>query len=79
MSNINDEKEALASSDLFAIANLKQTIYEHGGCRIYFEKNEKHNLIADGYHTEDFAKALMEFTTNYFANTEDRRERSELS
>jgi len=70
MSNRNDEKKALAPSDLFATDNLKQTIYDHGGCRIYFEKDRERNLIADGYHTEDFAKALMEFTRNYFANAE---------
>jgi len=47
---------------------LKQTIYDHGGSRIYLvdDKNQR-DLIADTYYTEEYALAMMEFTKHWFA------------
>lgn len=45
---------------------LRQTIYDHGGSRIWLEKpNGRRELLADTYTTADFAKVVRAFTEEW--------------
>ena len=68
----NSERDSVESTALFALSDIKQTIYEHGGCRIFFEKGRHRQLIADGYQDEPFAVALRKFVEDYYANSRDQ-------
>ena len=46
-------------------AGLRQTIYEHGGSRIWIEKDGKRELLADTFTTEEYAKAVRDFTEQW--------------
>lgn len=41
------------------IVGLHQTIYEHGGSRIWIERDGKRDLLADTYGDETLANAVM--------------------
>lgn len=49
---------------------LKQTIYDHGGSCIWRENDGKRDLLADTYHTREFAEAVRRFTEEWFAKEE---------
>jgi hypothetical protein len=54
------------------MATIKQTIYEHGGSRIYRENaNGSRDLLADTYAGrfggDSFAKAVYQFIVDYHA------------
>lgn len=53
---------------LFSNQDLKQTIYDSGGCRIYFERGRKRQIVADAYQDREFALALMAFVQGYYEN-----------
>ena len=45
---------------------VKQTIYEHGGSRIWTETDGRRNLIADTYQDAEYAKAVRDFTEKWY-------------
>lgn len=45
--------------------DISQTIYDHGGSRIWIEKDGNRKLIADTYTTKDYALALRDFTEQW--------------
>ena len=47
------------------IVGLQQTIYEHGGSRIWIERNGKRELLADTYGDETLAQAVMDCVRAY--------------
>jgi cytochrome c biogenesis protein ResB len=70
---INPERDSVESTDLFAISDIRQNLYDHGGCRIYFEKGDKRDLICDAYQDEAFSVALRKFVEDYYANSHAHR------
>ena len=44
---------------------LHQTIYAHGGSRIWLEKDGKRELIADSFTTPEFSVALFYFVNDW--------------
>jgi len=44
---------------------LEQVIYDYGGSRIYIEKDGHRELLADTYHTEEFAVAVRNFIDDW--------------
>ena len=46
---------------------IRQTVYHHGGSRIYREHDGRRDLIADTYTDEHFAEALYAFVLDYFS------------
>jgi len=75
--NQNSERAGIGSTTLFAISDIRQNIYDHGGCRIYFEKGDKRDLICDGYQDAAFSAALRKFVDDYFANASREGRRGE--
>jgi hypothetical protein len=49
---------------------IRQTVYHHGGSRIYREHDGRRDLIADTYTDEHFAEALYAFVLDYFRHQE---------
>ena len=47
------------------IKKIKQTIYEHGGSRIYIDLPTGRELIADTYSSAEYAKAVLQFTKEW--------------
>jgi hypothetical protein len=56
---------------------IQQTIYEHGGSRIWREIDGRRDLIADTFQSREYAEAVRDFTATWFqenAEHEPRRE-----
>jgi len=45
---------------------IRQTIYDHGGSRIWREIDGRRDLIADTFQTAEYAEAVREFTEKWF-------------
>ena len=45
--------------------DLHQTIYDHGGSRIWIETPGGRELVADTYTDAEYAKAIREFTEEW--------------
>ena len=45
---------------------IKQSIYDHGGSRIWREPDGRRDLLVDTYHTREFAEAVRDFTDKWF-------------
>lgn len=56
------------------VDDLKQSIYEHGGSRIYQERGRERNLLVDTYGDEELALATFEFVKSHLSNhvTQDK-------
>jgi hypothetical protein len=51
---------------------LRQTIYEHGGSRIWIEKpGGGRELLADTYTTADYANAVRDFTEKWLRQNKE--------
>ncbi len=71
MNGMSEEESTGASADsteLFAVSDIKQTIYDHGGCSIFFKTERHRQLIASGYQDAAFSVALLKFVEGYYAN-----------
>ncbi len=62
------------ASPLLAVENIKHTIYEHGGSRLFFELGPERKLIADSYYDEKFARAMRAFVEEYFTANDKLRD-----
>lgn len=45
---------------------IKQTIYEHGGSRIWIELDGQRNLLCDTYHTKELAVVVRGFIEHWW-------------
>ena len=52
---------------------LMQTIYEHGGSRIWTEKEDGRKLIADTYTDAEYAKAVRDFTDKWLSEHKEKQ------
>jgi hypothetical protein len=57
-------------ADCCADLGLRQTIYEHGGSRMWLEKNGERKLLVDTYTTDNFAKAIRAFTEEWLRHND---------
>ena len=46
-------------------SSVRQSIYKHGGSRLWIEQNGERELIVDTYTTAEFAKAIRAFTEEW--------------
>ena len=51
---------------------LKQTIYGHGGSRIWIETDKGRELVADTYMDEPFAVAIRDFAEQWLNSKEEK-------
>ena len=52
--------------------DLRQTIYSHGGSRIWIEKPGGRELVADTYTDAEYAKAIREFTEEWMGIAKEK-------
>ena len=54
---------------------VMQTIYDHGGSRIWTEKNGRRELYADTYRSAEYAKAVRDFTEKWYKEKQNEESR----
>jgi len=54
------------------VGDLRQTVYPHGGSRIWVEEPDgSRNLIADTYTTAEYAEAVRDFTEQWLRDNSE--------
>lgn len=63
--DIDDAAHALDNIAGLIRTTVHQTIYKHGGSRIWTESGDHRDLLAHTYHTKEYAIAIRDFTQNW--------------
>jgi len=73
MSTTDQTSESPASAAAAGyVGDLRQTVYPHGGSRIWVEEPDgSRNLIADTYTTAEYAEAVRDFTEKWLRDNSE--------